>query len=66
MEEQIAATLEQRGYRYEAIMPAMGAAMIGSMAEMSAPMDTATPETRAPRDVGEFGEENDPDEGTFD
>ena len=64
MEEQIASTLEQRPYRYEAIMPAMGAAMIGSMAEMSAPPDS--PDVKAPRDVGEFGVENDPDEGTFD
>jgi len=68
MEEQIAATLEKRPYDYEAIMPAMGVAMIGSMAEMSDQMDGAAArlDESAVRDVGEFGVENDPDEGIVD
>lgn len=68
MEEQIASTLEKRPYRYEAIMPAMGVAMIGSIAEMPGQMDKAAAQDdrRASHDGGEFGVENDPDEGTFD
>ncbi|HUQ14399.1 MAG TPA: hypothetical protein VM055_09005 [Novosphingobium sp.] len=65
--EQVAATLEKRPYRYEAIMPAMGVAMMSSMGEMSAQMDRAAAELDADESpVGEFGEEIDPGEGSFD